>query len=72
MDSSNVAPSAGKIWAVLAAQGKSGKSNSAVCVAVIVSWFRSLTYMPFVVLVLFLIGAVVERKCLVQPVSTIS
>jgi len=67
-----VVPRVGNIWAVHAALGKLGKSNLAVCVAVMVSWFGFLTWMSFVVLVLFLMGAVVEMKCPMQPVSTMT
>jgi len=62
-------PRSGKIWAVMAALGKCGKFNSAVCVAFMMLWFGRRTLIPCSVFFLFLYGAVIVRKCLVQPVS---
>jgi len=70
MESSEVLPSSGKMCAVQASKGKFGKSNSAVCVAIIVSLFGKSTLILLFVFCLFLYGAVTARKCPVHPVST--
>ena len=62
-------PRSGKIWAVMAALGKYGKFNAAVCVAFMMLWFGRRTLIPCSVFFLFLYGAVIARKCPVHPVS---
>jgi len=70
-DSSDVLPSSGKMCAVRASTGKFGKSNSAVCVAIIVWLFGNTTLIPLVVFCWLMVGAVTARKCPVHLVSTI-
>jgi len=68
IDISKVLPRAGKMWATRAAGGKCGKFNSAVCVAIIVSWLGNLTFIPLLVGFLLVVGAIGVRKWPVLPV----
>jgi len=69
-DNSDVFPRSGNMCAVRASTGKFGKSNSAVCVAVIVSLFGKSTLIPCSVFCLLVYSAETDKKWPVHPVST--
>jgi len=61
-NSSDVVPRSGKIWAVIAALGKCGKFNLAVCVAFMMLWFGRWTLIPCFLFFYFCMGLLLQEN----------